>query len=75
MKAVHARRASGESLRAIARDLGVSAGLFVKRGKEEAPPRTKVLRAVDAYPVARCESCSALKGIQAWILVPSLRLD
>ena len=38
MKAVHARRASGESLRAIARDLGVSAGLLVKRGKEEAPP-------------------------------------
>ena len=38
MRVVQARRASGESLRAIARDLGVSAGLLVKRGKEEAPP-------------------------------------
>jgi hypothetical protein len=46
-----------------------------EEGKRRSAPRTKVLRAVDAYPVARCESCSALKGIQAWILVPSLRLD
>ena len=36
MRAVQARRASGESLRAIARDLGVSAGLLVKRSKEKA---------------------------------------
>lgn len=36
MGAVQARRASGESLRAIARDLGVSAGLLVKRANERA---------------------------------------
>ncbi|HXJ91152.1 MAG TPA: recombinase family protein [Candidatus Binatia bacterium] len=36
MTVVHARRAGGESLRAIARDLGVSAGLLVKRSKEKA---------------------------------------
>jgi DNA invertase Pin-like site-specific DNA recombinase len=33
LKAVEARRASGESLRAIARDLGVSPALLVKRTK------------------------------------------
>jgi len=33
MKAVEVRRASGESLRAIARDLGVSPALLVKRSK------------------------------------------
>jgi DNA invertase Pin-like site-specific DNA recombinase len=33
MKAVEARRANGESLRAIARDLGVSPALLVKRAK------------------------------------------
>jgi DNA invertase Pin-like site-specific DNA recombinase len=33
MKAVEARRAMGESLRAIARDLGVSPALLVKRAK------------------------------------------
>jgi DNA invertase Pin-like site-specific DNA recombinase len=33
MAAVEARRANGESLRAIARDLGVSAALLVKRAK------------------------------------------
>jgi DNA invertase Pin-like site-specific DNA recombinase len=36
MTAVQKRRARGESLRAIARDLGVSAGLLVKRSKEKA---------------------------------------
>jgi DNA invertase Pin-like site-specific DNA recombinase len=33
MAAVEARRANGESLRAIARDLGVSPALLVKRAK------------------------------------------
>jgi len=33
MKAVEVRRANGESLRAIARDLGVSPALLVKRAK------------------------------------------
>ena len=36
MRAVEARRANGESLRAIARDLGVSAALRVKRTKVNA---------------------------------------
>jgi DNA invertase Pin-like site-specific DNA recombinase len=36
MAAVEARRANGESLRAIARDLGVSAALLVKRAKLKA---------------------------------------
>ncbi len=36
MAAVEARRAKGESLRAIARDLGVSAALLVKRAQQRA---------------------------------------
>jgi len=36
IREVQARRAKGESLRSIARDLGVSAGLLVKRSQEKA---------------------------------------